>query len=114
MGCHACTVSCKAEKEVAEKCDRCEQRNEVGLKPAFVTSCPSEALQFGDFDDPATKTAREAGSNGWKEEAVAKPSVLYLGHRPWMEEKANTRVQFSKDDADVIYEQNNLKGGAKA
>lgn len=102
------------EKEVAEKCDFCEHRTDVGLDPACVSSCPSEALQFGDFDDPddpVTKIAAEAGALEWKADEGTKPSVLYIGHEPWMEEKANTGVQLSEDDKDVTYEQNNLEGG---
>lgn len=105
------------EKEVAEKCDLCEHRTDVGLDPACVSSCPSEALQFADLDDPedpVTKIAAVAGAKGWKEEEGTNPSVLYIGHEPWMEEKANTGVQLSEDDADIIYEQNNLKKGTDA
>ena len=47
----------------------------------------------------------------WKADEGTKPSVLYIGHEPWMEEKANTGVQLSEDDKDVTYEQNNLEGG---
>ena len=105
------------EKQVAEKCDLCEHRTEVGLDPACVSSCPSEALQFGDFDDPedpVTKIVAASGAKGWKEGEGTKPSVLYIGHESWMEEKANTGVQLSEDDEDIIYEQNNLKRGPKA
>jgi tetrathionate reductase subunit B len=104
------------EKQVAEKCDLCEHRTDVGLDPACVSSCPSEALQFGDFDDPedpVTKIAADAGAIGWKENEGTKPSVLYIGHEPWMEEKANSGVQLSDADMDVTYEQNNLEGGKR-
>jgi tetrathionate reductase subunit B len=104
------------EKEVAEKCDLCEHRTDVGLDPACVSSCPSEALQFGDFDDPddpVTKIAADAGAMGWKENEGTKPSVLYIGHEPWMEEKANSGVQLSDADMDVTYEQNNLERGKR-
>ena len=102
------------EKQVAEKCDMCQHRTDIGLDPACVSSCPSDALQFGDFDnpdDPVTKVAAEAGAKGWKEGEGTKPSVVYIGHEPWMEEMANTGVQLSDKDRDVTYEQNNLKGG---
>lgn len=104
------------EKEVAEKCDLCQHRTDVGLEPACIATCPSEALQFADFDDPndpVTKVAAASGAKGWKEAEGTKPSVLYIGHEPWMEEKANTGVQLSEDDMDVTYEQNNLEGGKK-
>jgi Fe-S-cluster-containing dehydrogenase component len=102
------------EKQVAEKCDLCQHRTDVGLDPACVSSCPSSALQFGDFDDPedpVTKIAAATGAKAWKEEEGTKPSVLYVDHESWMEEKANGGVQLSDNDADIIYEQNNLKGG---
>ena len=103
------------EKQVAEKCDLCENRTNMGLEPACVSSCPADALKFGDYDDPddpISKIAKESGAKAWKDGEGTKPSVLFVGHEKWMEDKANLGVQLSDEDTDVIYEQNNIKGGA--
>ena len=99
------------EKETAEKCDFCQHRTDVGLDPACVDNCPTDALVFGDLDDPESKISKMAAKQGakpWKPEAKTKPSVLYVSHLPWMEEKANEGVKLSPEDADITYEQNNL------
>ncbi len=97
-----------AETNVAEKCDFCTHRTEVGLDPSCVTACPTSALLFGDLDDeddPAAKAAAAHGARPFKEEAGTRPTVLYVSHERFMEEKANVGVQLSKDDADIVYEQ---------
>jgi tetrathionate reductase subunit B len=96
----------------AEKCDLCTHRTEVGLDPACVSACPTEALKFhdlGDAADPVTQTARRRGARAWKEGEGTSPSVLYVRHEEWMEDKANTGVQISPADEDIIYEQNNFE-----
>jgi len=105
-------ISINEEKETAEKCDFCTHRTEVGLEPACSDSCPSSAIQFGDLDDPedpVAKIIKKTNAKPWKEEEGTKPSVYYIGHEKWMEEKANTGVQLDPKDADITYEQNNLK-----
>ena len=100
------------EKEVAEKCDFCVHRTEVGLEPACADSCPSQAIQFGDLadpNDPISLKIKAKGAKPWKESAGTKPSVFYIGHEEWMEEKVNTGVQIDPKDEDITYEQNNLK-----
>ena len=100
------------EKEVAEKCDFCHHRTEVGLEPACVATCPSGALQFGDLEnpeDPLVKSIESTSAVPWKEDAETKPTVFYAGHEKWMESMANTGVQLDPEDADITYEQNNLK-----
>ena len=100
------------EKEVAEKCDFCYHRTEVGLEPSCAATCPSQAIQFGDLndpEDPISKKIKEKNAKVWKEDAGTKPSVFYIGHEAWMEEKANTGVQLDPKDKDITYEQNNLK-----
>ena len=42
----------------AVKCHNCTHRVDVGMEPACVATCPSEALAFGDLNDPDSKVAR--------------------------------------------------------
>lgn len=42
----------------AVKCHNCTHRVEVGMEPACVSTCPSEALYFGDLDDPDAKVSK--------------------------------------------------------
>jgi len=105
-------ISINKEKEVAEKCDFCQHRTDVGLEPACVNNCPTDALVFGDLDDPEasiSKLAKKQNAQAWKKEAETNPSVLYVSHEPWMEKKANTGIQLDPKDEDITYEQNNLK-----
>ena len=100
------------KKEKAEKCDFCYHRTEVGLEPACVATCPSDALTFGDLEDPEddlVKKIKSTDAKPWKVEAGTEPTVFYAGHEKWMEEKANTGVQLDPADEDIVYEQNNLK-----
>lgn len=104
-------ISINEGKEVAEKCDFCEHRTDNGLNPACVDNCPTDALVFGDLDNPEStisKLASKKGAKPWKEKEGTKPSVLYVAHQPWMEQKANTGVQLDGNDKDITYEQNNL------
>ena len=114
----ACVAACpygaifiNEETQKAEKCDLCTHRTEVGLDPACVNACPTDALKFHDLQDDSdvvTATAMEKSAKAWKEDAETLPSVLYVGHEGWMEEKANLGVQLSERDEDPIYEQNNF------
>ena len=91
----------------ADKCDFCAHRTDLGLDPACVSSCPTEALRFGDLDDPedpVASYARQRGARVFKEEAGTRPSVLYVGHDAWMESKAKSGVQVSPEDEDLVYE----------
>lgn len=42
----------------AIKCHNCTHRVDVGMEPACVSTCPSEALYFGDLNDPQSKVSR--------------------------------------------------------
>lgn len=92
---------------VADKCDFCSHRTEVGKDPACVDACPTEALRFGDLDDPQdpiTQYAEKRRAKAFKEDAETRPSVLFVGLEEWMEEKAATGVQLSPEDDEIIYE----------
>lgn len=116
-GTKACISACpygaiyiNADSHKAEKCDFCTHRTEVGLEPACVDACPTDALKFHDLLDPQDEVTQKSKEKGraWKEGAGTKPSVRFIGHEDWMEEKANLGVKLSEDDEDPIYEQNNL------
>jgi molybdopterin-containing oxidoreductase family iron-sulfur binding subunit len=72
-------------KGVVEKCTFCVHRVEKGLQPACATTCPVEAIKFGDLDDPESEVSRLLSSkNSFRllEEVGTKPRVHYLGGKP--------------------------------
>jgi formate-dependent nitrite reductase membrane component NrfD/ferredoxin len=89
IGCKACMAACpydaifiNPEDHSAEKCNFCAHRLEIGLEPACVSVCPTEAILVGDLNDPTSKVARIV-----QREAVAvrrpeketRPGLYYKG-----------------------------------
>ncbi|HET7710534.1 MAG TPA: 4Fe-4S dicluster domain-containing protein [Thermoanaerobaculia bacterium] len=65
IGCKACIAACpydaifiNPEDHSAEKCNFCTHRLEVGLEPACVVVCPTEAILIGNLKDPESRVAR--------------------------------------------------------
>jgi Fe-S-cluster-containing dehydrogenase component len=65
IGCRACMAACpydaifiNPEDHSAEKCNFCAHRIDVGLEPACVVVCPTEAILVGNLGDPSSKVAR--------------------------------------------------------
>ncbi len=65
IGCKACIAACpydaifiNPEDHSAEKCNFCAHRIDVGLEPACVVVCPTEAIMVGDLNDPTSGVAR--------------------------------------------------------
>src|SRR6266404_3826904 len=89
IGCHACTTACpydaifiNPEDHSAEKCNFCAHRIDVGLEPACVVVCPTQAILIGDMNDPSSYVGqiinREA-VNVRRPEKETLPKLFYKG-----------------------------------
>jgi ferredoxin len=65
IGCKACMAACpydaifiNPEDHSAEKCNFCAHRIDIGLEPACVVVCPTEAILIGDMNDPRSKVGQ--------------------------------------------------------
>jgi len=89
IGCKACMAACpydaifiNPEDHSAEKCNMCAHRLDIGLEPACVTVCPTEAILVGDLNDPASAVARIIGREPVqvrRPEKETRPGVFYKG-----------------------------------
>ena len=93
----------KRRKGITEKCNFCIQRirrakmvakkekrkiREGEVVPACVETCPSEALYFGDLNDPKSQVSRLSKSRRafrMMEELGTEPKVYYLKEGEWDE-----------------------------
>ena len=69
------------EKKLPQKCTFCAHRLKKGKLPRCVMSCPSEALKFGDLDDPKSEVARLVASGKTEPlypEHDVKPRIHYI------------------------------------
>jgi Fe-S-cluster-containing dehydrogenase component/formate-dependent nitrite reductase membrane component NrfD len=65
IGCKACMAACpydaifiNPEDHSAEKCNFCAHRIDMGLEPACVVVCPTQAILIGDMNDPQSYVAQ--------------------------------------------------------
>jgi Fe-S-cluster-containing dehydrogenase component/formate-dependent nitrite reductase membrane component NrfD len=89
IGCKACIAACpydaifiNPEDKSAEKCNFCAHRLDVGLEPACVVVCPTQALLVGDMNDPLSAVShiihRDAVAVRRPEKAT-RPKLFYKG-----------------------------------
>jgi len=89
IGCKACIAACpydaifiNPEDHSAEKCNFCAHRLDIGLEPACVVVCPTEAILVGDLNDPSSKVARIVQREPVavrRPEKETKPGLFYKG-----------------------------------
>ncbi|HUE84278.1 MAG TPA: 4Fe-4S dicluster domain-containing protein [Pyrinomonadaceae bacterium] len=65
IGCKACMAACpydaifiNPDDHSAEKCNFCAHRIDMGLEPACVVVCPTQAILVGDMNDPNSYVAQ--------------------------------------------------------
>ena len=89
IGCKACMAACpydavfiNPDDHSAEKCNFCAHRIDIGLEPACVVVCPTEALLVGDLDDPESKVAKIVNQDVVsvrRPDKETKPKLFYKG-----------------------------------
>lgn len=89
IGCKACMAACpydaifiNPEDHSAEKCNFCSHRVDMGLEPACVVVCPTEAILIGDANDPESKVAQIVGREPVtvrRPEKGTRPKLFYRG-----------------------------------
>jgi Fe-S-cluster-containing dehydrogenase component len=89
IGCKACMAACpydaifiNPDDHSAEKCNLCAHRIDLGLEPACVTVCPTEAILVGDLNDPAapvTQAIQRDAVQVRRPEKETRPAVFYAG-----------------------------------
>ena len=84
IGCRACIAACpydaifiNPEDHSAEKCNFCAHRVDIGLQPACVVVCPTQAIIVGDQQDE-----RWGHFSVRKPEKGTRPQLFYKGARP--------------------------------
>jgi Fe-S-cluster-containing dehydrogenase component/formate-dependent nitrite reductase membrane component NrfD len=89
IGCKACMAACpydaifiNPDDRSAEKCNLCAHRIDVGLEPACVVVCPTEAILVGDLNDPSSRVATVVGREAVtvrRPEKATRPKLFYRG-----------------------------------
>lgn len=102
IGCKSCMNACPYDAlyinpatNTAHKCNFCNHRVEVGLEPACVVVCPTDAIVTGDLDDPTSEIARIVARDAVAVRAPeqgTKPKVYYRGVDPAALDPTRTRI----------------------
>jgi len=89
IGCKACMAACpydaifiNPEDHSAEKCNFCAHRIDVGLEPACVVVCPTQAILVGDLNDESSYVAQIVGREPVsvrRPEKETLPKLFYKG-----------------------------------
>ncbi len=89
IGCKACIAACPYDAifinpgdGCAEKCNFCAHRVDVGLEPACVVVCPTQAIIIGDLDDPLSQVASIVARDAVavrRPEKETHPKLFYKG-----------------------------------
>jgi Fe-S-cluster-containing dehydrogenase component/formate-dependent nitrite reductase membrane component NrfD len=89
IGCKACMAACpydaifiNPQDHSAEKCNFCAHRIDVGLEPACVVVCPTQAILIGDMNDQTSYVGQIVNRepvNVRRPEKETLPKLFYKG-----------------------------------
>jgi len=111
FGCGYCTWVCPYNAPQldpmngqVEKCNMCVDRLEVGLKPACVSACVGNALDFGVVENvPASREQTETQIPGFPDPEITKPNIRFQQTKALPLELTRTdsaRVKYKKGTDD--------------
>jgi len=114
FGCGYCTWVCPYNapqldpvKGQVSKCNMCVDRLEVGLKPACVSACLGNALNFGVVENtPENREQTKTEIPGLPRTDITNPNVRFQQTRtlpPEMTRTDSVAVKYHKDKEDGIY-----------
>jgi DMSO reductase iron-sulfur subunit len=114
FGCGYCTWVCPYNapqldpvKGQVEKCNMCVDRLEVGLKPACVTACVGNALDFGVVENmPDNREQIETRIPGFPDPSISKPNIRFQQTRTMPHEVTRTdsaAVKYKRDEKTGYY-----------
>ena len=110
FGCGYCTWVCPYNapqldpiKGEVTKCNMCVDRLEVGLKPACVSACLGNALDFGVIENiPANRIEAKTEIPGFPSTDITQPNIRFQQTRSTQREMTRPDgmpVKYQKDDA---------------
>jgi len=114
FGCGYCTWVCPynapqldPEKGQVSKCNMCVDRLEVGLKPACVSACVGNALDFGVIEDiPENREQAKTAIPGFPDPNISKPNIRFQQKTGLPEEMNRTDsapIKYRYDDVSQRY-----------
>ncbi len=114
FGCGYCTWVCPYNAPQldpvaghVEKCNMCVDRLEVGLKPACVSACLGNALNFGVVENtPDNREQIETQIPGFPDPAITRPNIRFQQIKTLPREVTRTDsmpVKYRKDDKTGTY-----------
>ena len=109
FGCGYCTWVCPYNapqldpvKGRVEKCNMCVDRLEVGLKPACVSACVGNALNFGVIENtPDNREQINTSIPGFPDPEITQPNIRFQMNKDMGQEVTRTdsmQIKYSKND----------------
>lgn len=109
FGCGYCTWVCPYNapqldpvEGTVSKCNMCVDRLEVGLKPACVSACLGNALEFGVIENtPEGRTQTDAEIPGFPDSSITNPNIRFQQTKTLnrdMKRVDSTAIKYHRDD----------------